>query len=114
LRTPLRWLTATLAPSASRARAVVVGVDVRLERAHELEAQLGEQRAVARGELEHRVDQHGFLRLRVAQQVGVRRGLRVEELAEDQHGDPVAARRRETRNFSSPDGPRYLPLPRRA
>ena len=44
------------------------------------------QRNVAADLLEHRIDQDSFARNRAAQQVGVGRGGRIEELAEDEHG----------------------------
>ena len=63
----------------------VVRVHVRLERPGELQAELRHQRRVASRLLEHRVDQHRLARARVREQVGVGRGLRIEELAKDHY-----------------------------
>ena len=53
---------------------------VRVERVHEHEVELADEREVSLDLLEHRVDQHGLTRLFVREQVCVRRGVRVEEL----------------------------------
>jgi len=63
----------------------VVGMDVRLERPQQCKIQLGDQRRVAPHLLEHRIDQHRFLARRAAQQIGVGRRGRIEQLAEDEH-----------------------------
>jgi hypothetical protein len=64
----------------------VVGMDVGVQRPQQFQPQFADQRRVAADLLEHRIDQDGFARNRAAQQVGVGRGGRVEELAEDEHG----------------------------
>ena len=49
----------------------VVGVHVSLERVAQLQAQFPDQRGIAPGMLEHRVDQHGLVRTLVAEQIRV-------------------------------------------
>ena len=64
----------------------VIRVHVRIERRNKLQVELAHQRGVAPRLLEHRIDQHRLLASRVAEQIRIGRRLRVEELAEDQHG----------------------------
>jgi 2-dehydro-3-deoxygalactonokinase len=54
-----------------------------VQRGHQLQVQLAQQRQVAALLLEHRVDQHAWRRGRVGQQVGVGGRGGVEQLAED-------------------------------
>jgi hypothetical protein len=63
----------------------VIGVDMGFQRGDEVEAEFGDERRVAPHLLENRVDQHRGAALAVAQQIGVGRGLRIEQLAKDQH-----------------------------
>ena len=57
-----------------------------------LRSELAQQRGVAPRLLEHRIDQHRLARAGVAEQVRVRRRLRIEQLAEDQHGGSARGR----------------------
>ena len=63
----------------------VVGVDVRLERVAQPEAEFGDQSRVPLELLEDRVDENRLLRVGVRQEVRVGRRARIEELAK-QHG----------------------------
>ncbi len=63
----------------------MIGMDMRLQRPYELQSELGDERSVAADLLEHGIDQHRHARLGVADEIGIGRGLRVEELPED-HG----------------------------
>src|SRR5205807_58691 len=63
----------------------VIGVNVRLERGDELQFQLADERGVAARLLENRIDQYGLARLDVADEIRIRRRLRIEELAEGEH-----------------------------
>ena len=69
-------------------RGHVVGVHMRIQGGHEPQAQLAQQGAIALLVFEDSVDDHGLARLAVAEQVGVGGGNGVEELAEDEHGNP--------------------------
>src|SRR5712671_6034417 len=79
-----RDLAAELALQHPRA-GDVVGMDMGLERPGEAEPELGHQRRVAPHLLKYRIDEHRLAGLAVAEQVGVSRRGRVEQLAEDQH-----------------------------
>jgi hypothetical protein len=57
---------------------------VRVERRNQREVQFADQRQVARMLLEDRVDDDRVARARIAEQVGVRRRRRIEQLAKDQ------------------------------
>ncbi len=70
----------------------VVGVHVRLERPAQLEAQLLDERRVAPRLLEHRVDQQRLAAGGVGEQIGVSRGLRVEQLAKNHRGSRAQRR----------------------
>src|SRR5690242_16317307 len=59
---------------------------MRLERIEQLEIKLADQRGVARSLLEDGIDDHRLACFPVGEQVSVGRGLRVEELTEDEHG----------------------------
>ena len=63
----------------------VIGVHVRFERGNERELELAQQRSVATRLFEYRIDENGLAAARIAEQIGVGRGLRIEQLAEDQH-----------------------------
>ncbi len=63
----------------------MVGMDMGVERPFELQAEFADQRGVTADLLEHRIDQQRLARRRAAQQVGVSRRGRIEELAEDEH-----------------------------
>ena len=63
----------------------MVGMDMGFERVDELQAELGDQRRVAPDLLEHRVDDDRGPARAVAEQIGVGRGWRVEELPKHQH-----------------------------
>jgi hypothetical protein len=78
-------------------------MDVGVERGGQHEVELVHERGVAARLLEHRVDQHGLARARIPEQVRVRRRLRVEQLAEDQHLGPslVVTVRRHARSAST-------------
>ena len=60
-------------------------MDVGFQRRDELEAELPDERDVAPDLLEYRIDQHRLVARPIAQQVGVGRGLWVEQLTEHQH-----------------------------
>ena len=64
----------------------VVGVDVGLQGPEQPQAQLLHERRVAPHLLEDGIDQHRLARFGVAEEIGVGRGLRIEQLPEDQHG----------------------------
>jgi len=66
----------------------MVGMDMGFERVGEPQAELGDQCRIAPHLLEHRVDQHRRACAAVAQEVGVGRGLRIEQLTKDQHCAP--------------------------
>src|SRR5690242_2871028 len=61
---------------------------------HELEAELSEEGDIPPDLLEDRVDQHRLAARPIAQQIGVGRGLRVEQLTEYQHLSPRPSDRR--------------------
>ncbi len=63
----------------------MIGVDVGVERVHELQVELADQGDVALHLLEHGIDEDRLARLLVGEQVRVGRGLGIEELSE-QHG----------------------------
>jgi hypothetical protein len=63
----------------------MVGMDVGFQGPEQLEPQLLQQRGVAPCLLEHRIDHHRLAVVAIGEQVGVGRGLRVEELSEYQH-----------------------------
>ena len=63
----------------------VIGVHVRVERRNEFDVELLDQRGVALRLLEDRVDQDRLAAAAIGQQIRVRRRLRIEKLAEDQH-----------------------------
>ena len=63
----------------------MVGVDVGVEDVGEGEVELVDELEVAVHLLDHGVDQHGLARGGIADEVGVRRGLGIEELAENHH-----------------------------
>jgi hypothetical protein len=67
----------------------MVGVDVGVQRGQQAQAEFAQQRSVAAHVLEHRVDEHGLAGIGVAEQVGVGRRRRIEELAEDEHAKPL-------------------------
>ena len=71
----------------------VIGVDMGFEGRDQRQTQLADQRHVAPDLLEHRVDQHRLAARPITQQIGVGRGLRVEQLTEHQHFSPPAAER---------------------
>ena len=58
-------------------------VNVCVERILEAEVQIFQHRHVALHSGIYGIDQHGLLRVDVGEQVGVRRGHRLEELAEE-------------------------------
>ena len=60
----------------------MVGMDMRLERHHQVQTEFAHQRAVARHLLEDGIDQHRLAALVLGEKVGIGRGLRIEELAE--------------------------------
>ena len=64
----------------------VVGVAVRVERAEELQAELADQRGVARVLLEDGIDEHRFVGAWIREEVRVGAGDLVEELSEDHGG----------------------------
>src|SRR3954463_1442155 len=63
----------------------MIGMDMRLDRPNELQAELGDEGCVAAHLFEHRVDQHCLARGPTPQQIGVGRRRRIEELSEDEH-----------------------------
>ena len=63
----------------------MIGVDVSLKCRDELKPEFLNKCGIATRLLEHRVDQHRLLCPAIAQQVGVGRGLRIEQLSEDKH-----------------------------
>ena len=65
----------------------MVGMDMGFQRVEELQAQFLDQGRVAPYLLEDSVDEHGLTAFAAGQQIGVGRGLRVEQLPEDEsHG----------------------------
>src|SRR5258706_4902934 len=62
----------------------VIGVNVGFEGAYELQPQLGDQGLIAAYLLEYGIDQNRVPALAAAQEIGIGRGLRIEELPEDQ------------------------------
>ena len=86
-------------------RGDVVGVDVGVQGAGERQLQLLQHRQVAFDRLDDRIEEHGLPGLRVGEQVGVGRGLRLVELTEDHMWAPMWAlgskgRSRSSRAFS--------------
>ena len=63
----------------------MVRMDVGLERHHEEQVDLADQRDIAPRLLEHRIDEHRLARARVGEHVRVGGRLRIEELAKDEH-----------------------------
>ena len=82
----------------------MVGMDVRLQRVHETELELAQERHVPIHVLAHGIDEDGLPRPLVGQQMGVGRGLRVEELTEDHDSSSAAALRPETLLRAGPPG----------
>ena len=70
----------------------VIGVDMGFQSGDELEAELAEERDIPPDLLEDGVDQDRLAARPIAEQIGVGRGLRVEELTEHQHRSPPAIR----------------------
>ena len=68
----------------------MVGVHMGIERGDQAQTEFAQQGGVAPHMLENGIDEHRLTGLGVAEQVGVRRGRRVEELAEDEHGDGLS------------------------
>ena len=62
----------------------MVGMNMGLQRELQLEAQFAHERAVSRRLLKHRIDENGFAPVAIPQQIGIGRGLRIEELSEYQ------------------------------
>src|SRR5690606_16732380 len=78
-----RYRDAAAGPRSEQRRAGnVVGVHVRVERITKPKPELAKQRGVSPSVLEDRIDQNGFPRLGVREQIRVSRRARVEELAE--------------------------------
>ena len=69
----------------------VIGMHVRVQRGHQAQAQLAQQRQIAPLVLEHRVDQQGLGGCRIAQQVGVGGRNRIEQLSKHEHGVTLEA-----------------------
>ena len=67
----------------------MVGMDMGFERIEQFQPQLVDQRRVAPHLLEHRIDDDRLAAFRIGQQIGVGRGGRIEQLAEDQHRSPL-------------------------
>jgi len=67
----------------------MIGVDVRLDREAERKAETRELGKVALGGLQHRIDQGSLAAVRAADEIGVGRRLRFEQLPE-QHRAPLA------------------------
>ena len=63
----------------------MVGVDVGIQRPDQRETELADQRRVAPRLLEYRIDQQRLFRDAAAEQIGVGRRGRIEELAEHEH-----------------------------
>ena len=63
----------------------MVGMHVRLQCVDQRQLQLLQQSRIAARLLIDRIDQHGLARPSVGEQVGVGRGVRIEQLAKDQH-----------------------------
>jgi hypothetical protein len=69
----------------------MVGVDMGFDRIFEPEAELANNAEVALNRLDHRVDQRRFAALFAADEIGVGRRLRLEQLAEQHRsGAPLA------------------------
>ena len=69
----------------------MIGVDMGFERGDELEAQFVDQRRVAPHLLEDRIDQDRFAAFAAGEQIGIGRGLRIEQLPEDESHGPRRA-----------------------
>jgi hypothetical protein len=63
----------------------MIGMHVCIERKTKLQAEFRNQCGVAPRLLEHGIDQYGFSRIAIGQQVGVRTGLTIDELPKNQH-----------------------------
>ena len=74
-------------PKAARPR-YVVGMDMGFERACEPEAQAVDDVEIALDRLQNGIDQHRLARLLAADQIGVGRGSRLEQLTEDHAAAP--------------------------
>ena len=71
----------------------MIGMDMGFERRDQPQTQLADQRHIPPDLLEHRVDQHRLTAWAIAQEIGVGRGLRVEQLTEHKHYSSRAAER---------------------